>query len=382
MNLTLFSPYDPEPGPGSSADAHVGGVERVFQNVSQRLVRRGHGVTLICSSDEDSEHRSPSGVNVVRVRRRGTLLRAPLAPLERHLPSDADLVHVAATYPFTTPAILRRARALSIPSVLDFHFEPHPEGWFGRAAATLYRRIGPPSYRLAKLVLVRSRAYGRSSPSLLGVPEDSWRIVPNGVDPSRFHAQGTTPGEYLLFVGRLVPYKGLDVLIRALAQRPPGLPLLIAGDGPSRSSLESLARRLRVDARFLGHVPEEALPGLYRGARLTVLPSVNSQEAFGICLIESMACGTPILASELPGVSEVAAFGGLVAPPGDVDAWAFQVRRAMLPGALARGAPLAKRAHAAFSWDAVTDRVLEVYHEVVGAGTAAGLAAAPRGQAA
>jgi glycosyltransferase involved in cell wall biosynthesis len=273
-------------------------------------------------------------------------------------------VHVAATYPLTTPSVLRRAHDLGIPSVLDFHFEPDPGTRIGRLAAGLYQRIGPSVYRLAHSVLVRSIAYGRSAPSLDGIPEERWRVVPNGVDPARFRPHpGRAAQAYLLFVGRLVPYKGLDVLLQALALAPPGIPLLVVGDGPLRSHLEASARRLAVDVRFLGHVADEELPALYAKASLTVLPSVTRQECFGISLLESMACGTPVVASDLPGVADLARLGGLVAQAGHAQDLARQIKRGLEPGRLPCGAALAAPIHRQFSWDAVTDRLEAVYAE-------------------
>jgi glycosyltransferase involved in cell wall biosynthesis len=365
MRVTLVCPYDPIPEQANPKAAAVGGVERVFAEVSRRLAARGHDVTLLCTTDGPGGRREQEGVGFVRVPRRGTLLRDPVARLSRCLPRDAEVVHVAATYPFTTPSVLRRSHALGIPAVLDFHFEPTPGGTLGRLATRLYRRVGTPPYRLAGAVLVRSLAYGRTAPSLGAVPESRWRILPNGIDPARFRPDGprAADGDFLLFVGRLVPYKGLDVLLHALARLRPGLPLHVVGDGPLRARLEALAAQLNVQVRFLGRAADADLPALYRGARLTVLPSVTRQEAFGISLIESMACGTPVVASDLPGVADVARVGGLVAPPGDAAALAARLHHA-LEEPLERGAALARRVHAAYSWDAVADRLLEVYAEV------------------
>lgn len=367
MRITLVSPFDPHPPVLPDGAGHVGGVERVFSDVSRTLARRGHDVTLICSTDGAKEEYVHEGVRVLREHRRGTLFRAPIASLADSIPSDADVVQVAATYPFTTPKVLRRAHRLGIPSVLDFHFEPHPGSWLARAAAMAYRSIGPRAYGLADAVLLRSYSYGRAAPSLARVPEDRWRILPNGIDPGRFHPDGANAaGDYLLFVGRLVPYKGVDVLFRALARSPVALPLVVAGEGPLRASLEALARRLEIDVRFLGRVSNAALPDLYRNARVTILPSVNRQEAFGISLLESMACGTPVVASDLPGVEELARQGGFVATAGDPQSLACEILRATGRGALPRGAELAARVHATYSWNSVTDRLLSVYGEILG----------------
>jgi len=368
MRVTLVSAFDPQP-PASSAEAaagHVGGVERVFAKVSQGLAKRGHDVTLVCSTTGRGGMTDEDGVHVLRQPRRTTLLRAPIASLAQHIPADSDVVHVAATYPFTTPRVLRRAHDLGVPSILDFHFEPDPGTAVGRLAAGVYQRFGPSVYGLASSVLVRSMEYGRSAASLDGVPEAKWRVIPNGVDPLRFRPMATKADRpYLLFVGRLVPYKGLDVLLRALAFAPPGLPLVVVGDGPLRASLEALARRLSVAVTFRGHVPDLDLPSLYAGAALTVLPSVTRQECFGISLLESMACGTPVVASDLPGVAELARLGGLVARAGNASDLSAQIHRGLEPARFERGQALADRIHASFSWDAVTDRLEAVYREAM-----------------
>lgn len=366
MRITLVSPFDPEPPAVQSGKAQRGGVEQVFSHLSRALAERGHDVTLVCSTDGLPRQASENGVQVVRVRRKGTLWGTPVVNLASRVPPSSDIVQVAATYPLTTPSVLRRAKALGIASVLDFHFEPAPRSAMGRAGGIAYQRFALKDYRLADTVLVRSRAYARSIPSLRHIPEAQWRVIPNGVDPRRFHSNGHRgPGDYLLFVGRLVPYKGLEVLLRALAKRSVDLPLLVAGDGPLRKDLESLAKSLGVDAHFLGRVEDERLPGLYQGARLTVLPSVNRQEAFGISLVESMACGTPVVASSLPGVRSVARMGGSVARPGDPDSLADAIHRAIEPGHLPRGRELADRVHESHSWDSITNRLVTVYNQVL-----------------
>lgn len=366
MRIALVSPFDPFPRHDDPGHAHAGGVERCYAEVSHRLARRGHDVTLVCSTDDPGGTEVEGDLRIVRRSRRLVLLRTPVARLHRHLPPGSELVQVPATYPFTTAPVLRHAHRMGIPCVLDFHFEPASANPLGRAAAAVYGKVGPRAHRLADAVLVRSLAYGRSSASLAGVPESCWRTVPNGIDPQRFRPTGpTTSGDYVLFVGRLVPYKGVGVLLRAMAGMRPRLPLVVAGDGPLRSRLEVLARRSGVNARFLGRVPDERLPGLYRRAAVTVLPSINRQEAFGMTLLESMACGTPVVASGLPGVADVARLGGLVARPGDPADLAVQVQRAVQPGLLARGPALSAPIHAAYSWEAVTDRLEAAYQDVL-----------------
>jgi glycosyltransferase involved in cell wall biosynthesis len=371
MRLTLVSPFDPTPPPSADDRAHVGGVERVFANLAPRLASRGHEVRVLCSTDGPGRDDVQAGVTIERVPRAGTVFRAPLVNLAARLAPDDDIVHVAATYPFTTPRMLRKADELGLHSVLDFHFEPRPASWLGRVAAAAYRRLATGSYARADRVLVNSIDYARTAPSLARVPEERWRELPNGIDPDRFHPDGPAhEGDYLLFVGRLVPYKGLQVLLEALDRADIDTPLWIAGEGPRRDELEARAEDVDHETAFLGYVPGEELPALYRGARLTLLPSVNQQEAFGITLVESMACGTPVIASALPGVRQVAREGGAVVDPGDPQAWADRLREATRLDALPRGRELAETIHERYAWEAVTDRLEAVYEEVTGRGQA------------
>ena len=369
MRITIVSPFDPLPtGPGAeSKRAHVGGVERVLGEIASNLAQRGHDVTLVCSTTGPTTENVRRNVRIHRVKRTTTLLRTPVVNLAKKIDPGTDIVQVPATYPFTTGPVLRTAHAMGVGTVLDFHFEPSPPGLVGKFAARAYRAFGTRSYGLADAVIVRSYAYGRAAPSLQDVPESRWRVVPNGIDTQRFSPSGRMIGakDRLLFVGRLVPYKGVDVLIRALARLHSAPPLVVAGDGPQRRKLESLARSLGVDVRFLGHVPDADLPALYRGARLTILPSVNQQEAFGIALVESMACGTPVVASDLPGVAETARSGGLVARPGDPEDLSQKILAALLPAAVPAGTALSKAIGQSYSWDAITKRFLAIYEEVL-----------------
>jgi rhamnosyl/mannosyltransferase len=133
----------------------------------------------------------------------------------------------------------------------------------------------------------------------------------------------------VLFVGRLVYYKGVDVLLRAMASCPGTL--LLVGEGPEESALRALSRRLGIEDRvkFLGHVSAEALTHHLYAADVFVLPSTHRTEAFGVVQLEAMACGVPVVSTDLPtGVPWVNQHGitGLVVPPNDEKALAEALR--------------------------------------------------------
>lgn len=170
---------------------------------------------------------------------------------------------------------------------------------------------------------------------------DSQRFAPGDLAAARQRLGLADEGELLLWVGRMVPVKGLDVLIDALGRlaargRRPRLALV--GDGPERTALERQCRQTGVaqQVRFVGSVPHDALADWYRAADLTVLPSRS--EGIANVLLESHACGTPFVASRVGSLSEVAdpVWDRLVAP-GDPAALAQALDEA-LAARTARGA--------------------------------------------
>ena len=134
----------------------------------------------------------------------------------------------------------------------------------------------------------------------------------------------------MLFVGRHVTYKGVDVLIRALQGT--GIRAVIAGDGPKRIAWQALARTLNVAARFTGDVSDAELRGLFASCAAFVLPSTTRAEAFGYVQLEAMASGRPVISTDVPsGVSWVNQHErtGLIVRAGDVDALRGALQRVM-----------------------------------------------------
>jgi len=365
--IAIVSPYDPRPAAGGD-DPHAvrGGVEEALDRCAHGLAARGHDVTLVCSAAEASDRVDDDGVRVVRVRRRGALFRNPIAPLRRHIPQDAEVVHVPATYPFVSDLIpVRESRRRAV--VVDYHFDVHGTSAGMGAAAWAHRQTLGRGMLAATRIVCKSLDYARHSRILGKLPSERLDWVPNGVDLDDFPlSEG--PRDNLLCVGRLVPYKGVDTLLRAMPRihRESGMRLTLVGDGPERARLVALAAHLRAPVHFRGRVPHGELARLYGGAALTILPSANSQEAFGIALLESMATGTPVVASDLPGVREVARLAGTTAPPRDPEALADAVITALRePAAFGAPAVIRARVERAYAWPRVVERLEDVYERAI-----------------
>jgi glycosyltransferase involved in cell wall biosynthesis len=231
-------------------------------------------------------------------------------------------------------------------------------------------------YRRADLVIVLSTAFKHLLIEQYNIHPDKIRVIPPGVDLAHFNPGSRTEARaklglpaavfIALAVRRLTPRMGLDVLLRAWRALTiePKL-LLLAGSGPDRHRLEKLAGSISPEGniRFLGQVSDDALVDLYRAADISILPSV-AFEGFGLSALESLACGTPALVSDIGGLPE--AVGrldrSLIVPAGDAQTLAARLKAAhagQVPDASAC------RTYAeGFSWDIVADLHRALYAAV------------------
>jgi len=199
----------------------------------------------------------------------------------------------------------------------------------------------------------------------LGVPEERVTSLRNGVDLQLFRPveRSANPLFTLLTVGHLVPVKAQELTIATLPLLP-DVRLVVAGDGPNRGMLEALARELGVDARvhFLGAVPQAQLRGHYGSADALVLSS--SREGWANVLLESMACGTPVVASRVYGTPEVVAApeAGVLMDERTPQGVAAAVKRlrADYPDRAAT-----RRYAEGFSWDDTTQGQLQLFERIL-----------------
>ncbi len=207
----------------------------------------------------------------------------------------------------------------------------------------------------------------------LGAKPDAVTVLRNGVDLALFRPADRAlvrrelglDGPTLLSVGHLIPRKGHDLAIRALSLLP-GWRLMIVGEGPERGRLETVARELGLAdrVRFEGAQPHSSLPRFYAAADLLILAS--SREGWANVLLEAMACGTPVVASNIPGSPEVvrSAAAGRVVDRNTPERFASSVQEIYAGNPDRR----ATRAYAEdFSWDATSRGQLDLFRRVLAA---------------
>lgn len=244
-------------------------------------------------------------------------------------------------------------------------------------------RIERVVYRRADALVVLSHAFRRVLVERYGVSPWDVSVLSPGVDLQRFHPGerlavrerlGVHPDSWVaVSVRRLVPRMGLDVLLEAwarLAQDAPGpFELVLVGDGPARPALEKRAAELGVNAsvRFAGRVNDADLVDWYRAADVSVVPSV-ALEGFGLVALESLASGTPVVASRVGGLPEAlrGMSDSMLVEPGDVNQLAERLTRVRM-GVEPLPDADACRAHAErYSWAAVAERHADLYRGVAG----------------
>ncbi len=355
----------------------IGGVERVVQVIAEGLQQRVAGEVLAGQIRGRGRIDWLNGVRVHRVGSVGRLLSMPLAgTLPWHVRSrsrQVDLVHFHSPFPLGELSAFLLDRAM--PTVATWHSDIVRQ-WLVRPA---YRKLMRRFLDRVDRVMVTSPMAAQGSALLRAVP-DKCRVVPLGVDVRRFELNDARRrraheirrhfGEPLvLFVGRLVYYKGLEYLVTAMREVPASL--LLVGSGDLRTALDRQARREGVANRvhFVDSASDEDVVAYLHACDVFVLPSAHESEGFGLVQVEAMACGKPVVNTALPtGVPFVSVDGitGLTVAPRDAGELAAAIGRLVADRALREqlGARGRARVEAEFTCERMLERVLGVYQEV------------------
>lgn len=363
---------------------HLGGVTEHVYNLARLLNRSGHRAIIITSHmatpsrahDLDDMAEDPLVIHRVGTSRviysygsfaritTGLGLRRQIREILRA--EQIDLLHVhgglAPMFGLVAPDA---AGDLGIPVVATFH------SWFHRS--TLCQLFRP---QLQKRLDRHAAAIAVSQPVVdahARYLEADWKIIPNGVDTDFFRPGSGLPSPKgaqaeLLFLGRLDPRNGLDTILAAMPHVQRELPevrLTVAGDGPLRPVYERMAKSREIQVSFVGRVNGNR-PAYYSNAQLYLCPTTKA--SFGITLLEAMACGTPLVVSDITGFRELVNGGSeaVLVPKAEPEAWAAAII-ALLSDEQQRGrmraAGLAKSAE--FAWPRVTEQITEVYRNVL-----------------
>jgi glycosyltransferase involved in cell wall biosynthesis len=373
MKVALVAPY---------FHPHIGGVESHVLALARELVKMGHGVQVFTSRHAElKESDFVEGIQVRRVPMRMMLFDTPMTPkLMSALQGERwDIIHAHSPPPLSAYYAARASKRANIPFVYTHHCDPEIRSLLGRAVTWVYyRTLLTYTLRRASRIIVYTESYAATSVALWKYPT---ALVPTGLDLSRFGPQsdglwvrrrhGVETDKVVLFVGRLTAHKGIQTIIEAAALTGPGVKFLLVGPGEFPASWERRIRQLKVEDRIIvaGKVPESDLPAYYSACDLLVLPSVSRLEAFGLVLVEAMASGKPVVASDLPGVRDVIKNEktGLLCEPFNAKDLAARIAAIISDEKVGAGMGAAGRrlAEEKYSWDVIGKKIVQVYEKVI-----------------
>ncbi|MEA3254915.1 MAG: glycosyltransferase [Candidatus Altiarchaeota archaeon] len=357
---------------------HNGEIETQVIGISNGFAERGHRV-LIFTSNKPWTRRQERlrGLRIFRSSVFFTLFNGPFAPgvFIDLMKRDYDLIHLHLPDPFNSIFALIASKVRKKPLFVTYHTDVIKDRWYHKPFKFLHNFFLGGILRNAKKIIATSPNYVECS-NVLKEFRGKIETVPNFVYIGRFNSRlrgagvislyGLERKRIILFLGRLVPYKGVDYLVRAfkdVGDEIKDVVLIIAGDGPLKNELKQLVGDLGLNGVLFVSVAEEDLPHYYAACDVFALPSVTRQEAFGVVLLEAMACGKPVIATNVGGVPYVVGESGIIVEPRNTEALSSAISKILSDNEFAKklGGKARARVEDEFNLDLVTEKILKIY---------------------
>jgi glycosyltransferase involved in cell wall biosynthesis len=356
---------------------HYGGIENYTRQIVQGLKDKVNMRVLTANRTAKTVDDKIDGVEIKRVSSFGERFSVPLAPtfpfwLRK---MKADIIHFQAPFPLAEFSQLLVGNTAKI--VVSWHsdivkqiiarkiFEPFLLRFLNRADKIL---VATPNHITSSIYLPRYKDKCEVVP--YGIETDKFTNI-NSEDPRVKEIKEKYRKPIILFVGRLVYYKGIEYLVRAMKDIDGKL--LIIGNGPLKDKINLLIdeHKLNEKVKILDSVGNQSLPFYYHACDIFVLPSIANSEAFGIVQLEAMACGKPVISTELPtGVTYVNRNGltGLTVPIMDSSALATALKELLNNPQLRNeyGNNGRERVQSLFNRDQLIEKIYKVYSGLMG----------------
>lgn len=351
----------------------TGGIERVVQQIAEGLKDKTDMEVLVCQERGKTITEDINGVRVTRAGSLGVLFSLPisfafLGQLKK-ISKDKDILHIHMPFPLGDLACLLSGYKGKV--IIWWHSDIVRQ----KKLMKLYKPLMEWILKRADVIIVATQGHIDGSDYLFRY-KDKCVIIPFGVDPIIEYRGEQYYKRYvpvhkdninLLFVGRLVYYKGCEVLLRAAAEVD-GITLTMVGSGELEEILKEEARILGIQNKvhFRGNLNEDELVKAFEECDVFVLPSIVKSEAFGLVQIEAMAYGKPVINTNLPsGVPYVSIdqITGLTVPPNDVQAMAGAIRW-MVENEEKRiemGRKARERVKECYQMESMLDKILKLY---------------------
>lgn len=364
---------------GKYYSPYAGGMESVVKDLCEGQTENGHDVTVLCYNDgKNDEETTINGVKVIRKGCLGVVAGQPISlGLYSFIRMECqyyDIVHIHSPNPLVE--LLALTIPAHVPIVSTHHSDIVRQKKLLKYYLPIYRKF---LSRVQKIFIPTQNHidYSNCLPDFTNKCE----IIPFGIRVSHLHKRDIAEdiekvkkeyGPFALFVGRLVPYKGVDVLVSAAAQT--DYKVVVVGAGPESENLKKQIKRLGLEdqVHMLGKVTDDKLfRALYHACEFLVLPSVTANENFGITQLEAMACHKAVITTKLKsGVPAVGMPGKttLLTNPGSANELASCMTILMENESLCRmmGDAAFMRFQELYQWESMIKKTLESYERTIG----------------
>lgn len=357
---------------------YKGGMGNSTKSFAKILAEKGHDVTVF-TPDYEGVKDENGGFKIVRLKPLFKYGNAAILPQVFWQLEGFDVVHLH--YPFYGAAglvLLKKIFDKKMKLVIHYHMDTVAPGLKGLIFKLNNRFVLPQMIKRADAVTCASLDYIENSDAkdLFKKYKDKFFETNFGVDLDKFKTSGKSAKKNILFVGGLDTahyFKGVDILLEAfkiILSEFPDWTLSIVGDGDRREHYMKMAEDLEIGDKvsFDEKIGRERLVGFFQDCAFLVLPSINKSEAYGLVLLEALATGKPVIASNLPGVRSVFEKGkqGLLAEPGNVGDLAERMRELVVDDKLREDMGREARilAEKKYSWEKVGERLEEIYKRV------------------
>ncbi len=372
----------------------VGGVENYVYHLSKEFIKQGHEVKIYTSKSDRTAASTTEfdGIPVIRIPTLYKIYNTPILPslFLRLIKEDADVIHAHLPHPMVYDITAFNCHFRRIPLIVTVHNLEVGRGSSLSSLNTLFSKLYSNSLlsltlRFAKRIITTTHQYIETA-DILKKMRSKITVIPVGVDlrylKSKYDKEklknemSLSDKLVILFVSKLTAshrYKGLTYLLKALSRIhkiAPEIRLFVIGKGELRPYYEDLSRKLHIDDKvnFTGFVEEETLKKYYTLADLLVLPSITKLEGFGMVALEALAFGTPVISTDIAGVSEVLTKEkcGIVVESRNSVALAKAIRTFLLDKELARELSIRGRKVIAqkYNWAEISKRMLNIYQEL------------------
>lgn len=293
---------------------YKGGIETVVLETAKNLAKKGHNITILASSHKNELKKTEmfGKIKIIRSKTWFNFSAAPINPgmFFTILNEKFDVCILHEPNPFNNRLAVHALMLKGKPWVVTYHSDiigrngiiTKPLFWFYKNICQKIFILG-----MAKKIMPTSPQYVEISDTLKDYSRKKIEVVPNGVDLSKINKiDKKRKNNQIFFLGRLIYYKGIDYLIKAMKQALKSVPdaeLIIAGEGELEEYLKQISKEEKVDKhiKFVGKINEKQVEKYFNESTVFVLPSIHKSEAFGIVILEALAHGCPVITTDISG---------------------------------------------------------------------------------